>query len=214
MSEMNSENRRLEEEDFSDLSSVEAIESSDDVHPMPDLEDLARFFIISGLIPSQKGLLHNDCSICEQYENAVIDYVKSSVDAPPSASEEAKNILMLTHEIWLEHHLDDYRQYLETRRQRREFSARLIERSMEESRPPTQIAKDEEIKSLETKIYEAKDDKESCVICLNDLQGGDLTTRTSCKHLFHNECLTRWLKTNISCPMCRKNAITGENMVT
>lgn len=190
--------------DLPDLEPAELSESQ-----RSGLQDLARFVILNELMTSQEGLFHNTCSTCQQYETAVLDYIKLCVDAPASTIEDSKSILMLTHEIWLEHHIEDYRSYTETRRRH----IGIIERSMDESKPPPTTAADEEISSLETKAYEEKDEKKSCVICLNELQEGDKTILTKCEHLFHQKCLTTWLKTNITCPMCRKNAITGENIV-
>ena len=43
---------------------------------------------------------------------------------------------------------------------------------------------------------------EECPICLNDITD-DTKKITQCKHTFHDECLTRWLHDNNSCPLCR-----------
>ena len=40
----------------------------------------------------------------------------------------------------------------------------------------------------------------SCSICYDT--GSDFTT--NCEHNFCNECITNWLLTNNSCPICRK----------
>jgi len=42
---------------------------------------------------NQSGLFHNACSICEQYEKAVINYARLVVDAPTtSLLEDSKSI--------------------------------------------------------------------------------------------------------------------------
>ena len=41
-----------------------------------------------------------------------------------------------------------------------------------------------------------------CTICL--LQYTEETKKTTeCNHIFHDECIGRWLQTNNSCPLCR-----------
>lgn len=41
-----------------------------------------------------------------------------------------------------------------------------------------------------------------CTICLLDYTEETKKT-TECHHIFHQECLNRWLETNNSCPLCR-----------
>ena len=41
-----------------------------------------------------------------------------------------------------------------------------------------------------------------CPICLETMRYGDSFV-TSCGHNFHLHCLTHWLKSKSSCPMCR-----------
>lgn len=42
----------------------------------------------------------------------------------------------------------------------------------------------------------------SCTICKNDV--GELNvSKTQCKHIFHINCLVKWLKVNNTCPNCR-----------
>lgn len=43
-----------------------------------------------------------------------------------------------------------------------------------------------------------------CVICLNSLSNNGVVVRTPCGHLFHKECLGRWISTDPTCPTCRK----------
>lgn len=46
----------------------------------------------------------------------------------------------------------------------------------------------------------------SCVICLNPYEEADTLRRLRCGHSYHANCLDEWLKTNASCPRCRKPA--------
>jgi hypothetical protein len=41
-----------------------------------------------------------------------------------------------------------------------------------------------------------------CTICLLEYKE-ETKTETKCHHIFHQECLDRWLETNNSCPLCR-----------
>ena len=43
----------------------------------------------------------------------------------------------------------------------------------------------------------------SCSICMGEVKDVNKII-TPCKHIFCNTCLTQWLMTNHSCPMCRK----------
>ena len=40
-----------------------------------------------------------------------------------------------------------------------------------------------------------------CVICLDPINGPHVTT--PCNHKMHNKCLTQWLLTEDTCPLCR-----------
>ena len=45
-----------------------------------------------------------------------------------------------------------------------------------------------------------------CAICMNEFAENEDVTPLPCNsaHYFHTECITPWLKTNNTCPMCRK----------
>ena len=51
-----------------------------------------------------------------------------------------------------------------------------------------------------------------CSICLNSIKEEEDTKKTKCNHLFHNECISRWLKIKSSCPLCRKFLINSYNI--
>ena len=47
-----------------------------------------------------------------------------------------------------------------------------------------------------------------CSICLADYKDTDCVKLLSnCGHLFHIECIDRWLQVNLSCPMCRNSPL-------
>lgn len=52
--------------------------------------------------------------------------------------------------------------------------------------------------------------KGECTICIDDLGVGDEVTVLPCKHWFHNECVSLWLRQHNTCPICRA-PITGES---
>ena len=52
-----------------------------------------------------------------------------------------------------------------------------------------------------------------CSICLNSIKKKEEDTKkTNCNHLFHTECISRWLKIKSSCPLCRKFLINSYNI--
>jgi hypothetical protein len=48
-------------------------------------------------------------------------------------------------------------------------------------------------------------EEESCSVCLLDLNGNEWLRKTVCGHVFHQDCLDEWCKSNINCPICRKS---------
>jgi len=47
------------------------------------------------------------------------------------------------------------------------------------------------------------DGKVDCTICIEELRVGDEVTVLPCKHWFHGDCVTLWLKEHNTCPICR-----------
>lgn len=48
--------------------------------------------------------------------------------------------------------------------------------------------------------------KGECVICLDGYRAGDtvcIAVNESCNHIYHRECVVKWLKKNDRCPLCR-----------
>ena len=45
--------------------------------------------------------------------------------------------------------------------------------------------------------------EEKCTICLCEYADDEEVRRLPCLHLFHIECVDRWLRQNKRCPMCR-----------
>ena len=45
--------------------------------------------------------------------------------------------------------------------------------------------------------------KETCVICLNDIEQNHQILNLRCKHFYHGDCIKTWLSEKMSCPTCR-----------
>mmetsp|Transcript_41461 Transcript_41461/g.105629 ORF Transcript_41461/g.105629 Transcript_41461/m.105629 type:complete len:81 (+) Transcript_41461:318-560(+) len=64
---------------------------------------------------------------------------------------------------------------------------------------------DEEIRALPKVRFEAIE-QQSCSICLETYQKGELLTALHCSHFFHVDCLARWFQNSTQCPLCRSHA--------
>ncbi|KAL2233568.1 E3 ubiquitin-protein ligase RNF126-like [Sesamum indicum] len=72
--------------------------------------------------------------------------------------------------------------------------------SMEEDEEYLVPAVESSIESLESKrLTEAG----TCSICLEDLVCGGEGVLMPCSHIFHGDCIKKWLRTSHYCPICR-----------
>uniref|UniRef100_A0A7N0VAE1 RING-type domain-containing protein n=1 Tax=Kalanchoe fedtschenkoi TaxID=63787 RepID=A0A7N0VAE1_KALFE len=56
-------------------------------------------------------------------------------------------------------------------------------------------------------------DEEPCAVCLNRLEEEDAVRRLRCRHVFHAECIDKWIEydhEHVTCPLCRA-ALVGSN---
>lgn len=61
----------------------------------------------------------------------------------------------------------------------------------------------EDIDNLPVKTY-SDSDNINCSICLCDMEEGDKYFDIKCKHIFHKDCMFKWLEEfNYICPICR-----------
>ncbi|KAL1555011.1 RING-type E3 ubiquitin transferase [Salvia divinorum] len=44
-----------------------------------------------------------------------------------------------------------------------------------------------------------------CAVCSEGLRLGGAAKRIPCGHVFHQDCILRWLSLIYSCPLCRQN---------
>ena len=62
------------------------------------------------------------------------------------------------------------------------------------------------------KKYSAlKEDK--CPICLQKYKGTDIIKEFPCKHIFHKNCIFKWLKKSNLCPLCKYDITNDVNKV-
>ncbi|XP_052177553.1 uncharacterized protein LOC127791609 [Diospyros lotus] len=48
-----------------------------------------------------------------------------------------------------------------------------------------------------------EDDGKRCAICLEDFEPREPVMLTPCNHMFHEDCIVPWLKSQARCPVCR-----------
>jgi len=56
----------------------------------------------------------------------------------------------------------------------------------------------------------AASDLGSCCICCCEFVAGDRLMSLHCKHAFHPECISTWLRAKRTCPICKRSAV-GES---
>ncbi|GMY33285.1 E3 ubiquitin-protein ligase MPSR1-like [Fagus crenata] len=44
---------------------------------------------------------------------------------------------------------------------------------------------------------------EECIICMEEFLVGSVLIRMPCSHVFHGDCIVKWLETSHLCPLCR-----------
>ncbi|KAF8749356.1 hypothetical protein HU200_012689 [Digitaria exilis] len=52
---------------------------------------------------------------------------------------------------------------------------------------------------------------EECVLCLSGMEEGSEVRDLNCCHLFHRDCLDRWLLLAATCPLCRCRLIPEDD---
>ncbi len=74
------------------------------------------------------------------------------------------------------------------------------------------VGSERDFQTTESQAEEYDDDElneHTCVICLSELDAGELVGDIPCGHYFHKECLKSWLMRSNRCPLCQQ-----ENIVT
>ena len=52
---------------------------------------------------------------------------------------------------------------------------------------------------------------DSCSVCLEEFQIGDVIRNLPCTHPFHKDCVDKWLYKKHSCPLCKYDILKGEH---
>ena len=68
-----------------------------------------------------------------------------------------------------------------------------------------------EIDSLTPYMHTNEKDTRSCVICLSKFELKSKIRPLPCNHAFHAKCVDKWLRTNRTCPICRRDALKTFN---
>jgi hypothetical protein len=58
---------------------------------------------------------------------------------------------------------------------------------------------------IEESTFTIKEHLDDCSICLENIINEEHKKITTCNHIFHEECMAKWILQNNSCPLCRKN---------
>jgi len=67
-------------------------------------------------------------------------------------------------------------------------------------------------KNIQDYVYETKESprEPECSICYNKYIKEKQNSRLECNHVFHQECILKWLETGTTCPLCRSHVIQCE----
>ena len=60
-------------------------------------------------------------------------------------------------------------------------------------------------------INKLAEDKKRCSICLENFKNGDDSIILPCIHIFHSECIKKWMKNNGICPICKLKINSNNN---
>ncbi|XP_077149130.1 uncharacterized protein LOC143810126 [Ranitomeya variabilis] len=58
---------------------------------------------------------------------------------------------------------------------------------------------------LPTRDVTPEEETQSCVICMTEYEIGEQVIVLPCDHSFHQGCISRWLRSNPLCPLCRNH---------
>ncbi|KAJ0234523.1 hypothetical protein HA466_0275280 [Hirschfeldia incana] len=84
----------------------------------------------------------------------------------------------------------------------------LIEELTQDDRPGPPPASEPTIDALPTVEITTKhltSDTSQCTVCMEDFVPGGEATELPCKHIYHKDCITPWLRLHNSCPICRRD---------
>ncbi|MBA0736015.1 hypothetical protein Gogos_009611 [Gossypium gossypioides] len=86
----------------------------------------------------------------------------------------------------------------------------LMSRALAESRSEFErinngmvAATESSIKEMIEKVKVEAGDEEKCMICLEEVEVGFEASQMPCSHVFHDDCIKKWLQQSHYCPICR-----------
>ena len=89
----------------------------------------------------------------------------------------------------------------------RNYAIYLQESSSEHNMSSIDINNEDNSFRLDSIILENVDklcsEKKKCTVCLEDFENSDKVINLTCLHMFHSECIRKWLRKNNSCPICK-----------
>ena len=56
-------------------------------------------------------------------------------------------------------------------------------------------------------IHDLSENKKKCLICLDEFKNGQKSIILPCIHIFHSECIKKWMKKENFCPLCKNKII-------
>jgi hypothetical protein len=66
------------------------------------------------------------------------------------------------------------------------------------------------LRKIPTKKYQKTDKYDTCPICLNEYEEGVKIRLLPCEHVYHIECIDKWLlRNNRFCPVCKRRVLPG-----
>ena len=90
-----------------------------------------------------------------------------------------------------------------------ELLSHLFQASKAKGTPPASKEAVEKLRTIKV-TQEHVDAEIGCAVCQEPLAVGEEVTELPCKHLYHHDCITPWLKMHNSCPECRYELPTDD----
>ena len=81
-------------------------------------------------------------------------------------------------------------------------TARAERESMEVAAKPIP-ATESSIDALERVVLDASASARDCTVCMEEIDAGSEAIRMPCSHVYHSDCIVKWLQTSLMCPLCR-----------
>ena len=65
----------------------------------------------------------------------------------------------------------------------------------------------------DAELFNRKKNRFNCPICLQKYKNADIIKEFPCKHIFHKNCIFKWLKQSNVCPICKHDLTEDINKV-